>query len=302
MHRRFTRASAWSLLLAACPARSRRRRVAQDAQRGAHRQRRAALAGSLHRRRPGAAEREGRRHLGRGDDAAARVLAHRRQRAPQGCCSRFCGARSRTQGQIFGNQAQGSVARVTNGLAFSYPGYNEMSTGLADPRINTNEFGPNPNVSVFEWLNGLPELHGRVARLRHLGDVQGHLQREAQPPADAGRLRSAVQGDAHARDGSCSTSSAPAPPRARRRGPLRRVHAGAAARLVRRSSQPRVLFVGYGETDNWAHAGRYDLVLHSAHAVRPVRRGAVEHPAGAARSTRTRPRSSSPPTTAAAAA
>ena len=30
-------------------------------------------------------------------------------------------------------------------------------------------------------------------------------------------------------------------------------------------SQPRVLFVGYGETDNWAHAGRYDLVLHSAH-------------------------------------
>jgi bisphosphoglycerate-independent phosphoglycerate mutase (AlkP superfamily) len=31
------------------------------------------------------------------------------------------------------------------------------------------------------------------------------------------------------------------------------------------SSKPRVLFVGYGETDNWAHAGRYDLVLESAH-------------------------------------
>jgi hypothetical protein len=31
------------------------------------------------------------------------------------------------------------------------------------------------------------------------------------------------------------------------------------------SSHPRVLFVGYGETDNWAHAGRYDLVLESAH-------------------------------------
>jgi hypothetical protein len=28
---------------------------------------------------------------------------------------------------------------------------------------------------------------------------------------------------------------------------------------------PRVLFVGYGETDNWAHSGRYDLVLESAH-------------------------------------
>ena len=66
-------------------------------------------------------------------------------------------------GQIFGNQAKGSVARVTNGLAFSYPGYNEMITGHADPRVDSNEFGPNPNVSVFEWLNGLPELHGRVS-------------------------------------------------------------------------------------------------------------------------------------------
>jgi hypothetical protein len=32
------------------------------------------------------------------------------------------------KGQIFGNQLQGSVAHVTNGKAFSYPGYNEMST------------------------------------------------------------------------------------------------------------------------------------------------------------------------------
>jgi hypothetical protein len=32
-----------------------------------------------------------------------------------------------------------------------------------------------------------------------------------------------------------------------------------------KTSHPRVLFVGYGETDNWAHSGRYDLVLESAH-------------------------------------
>jgi bisphosphoglycerate-independent phosphoglycerate mutase (AlkP superfamily) len=32
-----------------------------------------------------------------------------------------------------------------------------------------------------------------------------------------------------------------------------------------RSAHPRLLFVGYGETDNWAHSGRYDLVLESAH-------------------------------------
>ena len=32
-----------------------------------------------------------------------------------------------------------------------------------------------------------------------------------------------------------------------------------------KAGHPRVLFVGYGETDNWAHQGRYDLVLDSAH-------------------------------------
>ena len=42
------------------------------------------------------------------------------------------------QGQIFGSQQKGSIARVTNGMAFSYPGYNEMLTGHPDPRINSN--------------------------------------------------------------------------------------------------------------------------------------------------------------------
>src|SRR5205814_1280741 len=44
------------------------------------------------------------------------------------------------QGQLFGNRPKGSVAEVTNGLKFSYPGYNEMTTGRADPRIRSNSF------------------------------------------------------------------------------------------------------------------------------------------------------------------
>src|SRR5580700_6215202 len=44
------------------------------------------------------------------------------------------------RGQIFGNQNKGSIARVTNGMAFSYPGYNEMLSGRPDPQINSNEF------------------------------------------------------------------------------------------------------------------------------------------------------------------
>lgn len=67
------------------------------------------------------------------------------------------------QGQIFGNQEKESIARVTNNFAFSYPGYNEMLSGFPDAHVDRNDFGPNPNVTVFEWLNHTTELHGRVA-------------------------------------------------------------------------------------------------------------------------------------------
>ena len=166
-------------------------------------------------------------------------------------------------GQIFGNQARGSVARVTNGLAFSYPGYNEMLTGHPDARIDSNEFGPNPNISVFEWLNTLPDLHGRVSvyatwvifkDIFNVTRSRLPLQVGWDPPY-RGTLtpRQALLNELYTSttrldDEDVYDSFLQIP--------LLDSFAGA---------QPRVLFVGYGETDNWAHAGRYDLVLHSAH-------------------------------------
>ena len=166
-------------------------------------------------------------------------------------------------GQIFGNQAQGSIAKVTNGLAFSYPGYNEMLTGHPDPRINSNEFGPNPNTSVFEWLNSLPELHGKVAAyatwetFRDIFNVKrSHL------PLHVG-WDLPYSGKLDARQQLMTTLY-----RTTTRMDAEDVY-NAFMQVPLLDSfateQPRVLFVGYGETDNWAHAGRYDLVLHSAH-------------------------------------
>ena len=167
------------------------------------------------------------------------------------------------RGQIFGNQALGSVARVTNGLAFSYPGYNEMLTGHPDARINSNEFGPNPNVSVLEWLNTLPDLSGKVkvyatwATFRDILNVaRSHLplqvgwdlpyQGTLTPQQEL--LNRLYQSTTRMDDEDV-------------------YNAFMQVSLLDSfaTHQPRVLFIGYGETDNWAHAGRYDLVLHSAH-------------------------------------
>jgi hypothetical protein len=169
-----------------------------------------------------------------------------------------------SHGQIFGNQAKGSIAHVTNGLAFSYPGYNEMLSGHPDPRIDSNEFGPNPNVTVFEWLNGLPGLRGEVsvfATWEAFKDI-----------FNVGRSKLSVQVGWDSPLGGASN-----PQRALLDRLLARTTRFDAEDLydsllqvevtdALRESHPRVLFIGFGETDNWAHAGRYDLVLHSAHA------------------------------------
>lgn len=168
------------------------------------------------------------------------------------------------QGQIFGNQEAGSVARVTNGLAFSYPGYNEMLAGFPDPRINSNEFGPNPNRTVFEWLNESPDFSGRVAvyaTWSTFADIfnvkRSHLILQCgwNPPAHPAHasprdtlLDTLYQTTTRLDDEDVYDSFLQ----------VSLLDFVSAAR-------PRVLFVGYGETDNWAHAGRYDLVLESAH-------------------------------------
>jgi len=167
------------------------------------------------------------------------------------------------QGQIFGNHARGSVAHVTNGLSFSYPGYNEMLSGHPDPRINSNEFGINPNVTVFEWLNGFPELRGKVAvygtwsvfadifnkkRSGLVMQAGWDLPEKGTLTARQDLLNRLYRTTTRLDDDDVYDAFLQIPL-------LEYVQA----------SHPRVLFVGYGETDNWAHSGRYDLVLESAH-------------------------------------
>jgi hypothetical protein len=168
-------------------------------------------------------------------------------------------------GQILGNQTKGSVGTVTNGYAFSYPGYNEMLTGKGDRRIDSNEFGPNPNVSVYEWLNNQPEFHDQVAVFATWNTFKDIFNEKRS------RLKTMRVGWDQPYTGPALTP---------RQELLNRLY-----RETTRfddedaydsfiqiplldfldTSHPRLMFVGYGETDNWAHQGRYDLVMASAH-------------------------------------
>ena len=95
-----------------------------------------------------------------------------------------------SQGQIYGNRDLRSDSHVINGLNFSYPGYAETLTGIADARVNSNDNVPNPNQTVFAWLNSKPEFAGKVAAFGAWGYIQRHLRQGALRLCCECRLRS----------------------------------------------------------------------------------------------------------------
>ena len=167
------------------------------------------------------------------------------------------------EGQLLGNAQLGSSAQVTNPYAISYPGYSEMSTGVADVRINSNEYGPNPNVSVFEYLTGKPGYAGKVGMFggwekfhdifneqrSHLLVRTGASLTDSSDNSPRGQLLQQL---------SLTTT------RLEPDDPLDSF-VGVSVLDYLQDHRPRVLFVDYGDTDNWAHMGRYDLVLEAAH-------------------------------------
>jgi hypothetical protein len=166
------------------------------------------------------------------------------------------------QGQIFGNVTAGSEVRVTNGRNFSYPGYNEILTGFADPKINSNEKVPNQNVTVLEWLNGQDDYRNRVAAFGSwdvfpyiINRWRSHVRVIAgwRPLAGAGLskeefLISRLMAETPRMWEECCYDS---------------FTFHAALEYFKRQ-RPRVLYVALGETDEFAHMGRYDQYLRAA--------------------------------------
>lgn len=166
------------------------------------------------------------------------------------------------QGQLFGDTASRSPATLLNPLQFSYPGYHEAFAGWYDPRIDSNDHPANPNVTVFEWLHQDPALRGQVAAWGTWHAFRRILNAERSGiPVHDGWDR-----------GVPAAVAATHPMLARLYGTTARLWPEVAFDALMQQSLlaglarqvPRLLFAGYGETDEWAHAGRYDLYLRSA--------------------------------------
>lgn len=166
-------------------------------------------------------------------------------------------------GQIYGNRAYGNKVNNSNGMWFSYPGYNEFLSGFADDeRINSNSKINNPNVTLLEYLNQRPEYKGKVMAFGSW-DVFPYIINEERSgiPVNAGyrlaqgadltegekmlnRLQQEIRGEW---DGV-------------RFDPFTQHYALESIK----KNKPKVTFISFGETDDWAHEGEYDRYLWAA--------------------------------------
>jgi len=168
-----------------------------------------------------------------------------------------------SQGQLFGNRDLGSDSHVTNGLNFSYPGYSETLTGLADPRVSSNDNVQNPNATVFEWLNAKQEFAGKVAAFGAWEVFSGIFR----SPQCAFVVNAGYD----------PLTAIPPTPKLELLNTLKRetvriwpdetfdpIPFQTAIEYLK-MKKPRVLFLGLGETDDWAHAGSYAEYLNATH-------------------------------------
>lgn len=168
-------------------------------------------------------------------------------------------------GQLYGNRDLGSEGHVTNTRYVSYPGYNEFLAGFSDPQIVNNLPIANGNPNVLEWVQSRPGFAGKVAAInawhvlpKILNRDRSHIPMWTPGLKDPGDLSFPRRAELDALVGDILSPWVDEHFDAF-------VFAGAQSYLA--SARPRLIYVNFGETDEWAHEWRYDKYLLSARNV-----------------------------------
>ncbi|WP_240315456.1 alkaline phosphatase family protein [Aquimarina longa] len=168
------------------------------------------------------------------------------------------------KGQLYGNRSIGNKVDLTNEMWFSYPGYNEILTGVADDKnINSNDKINNPNKTVLEIVNNTSKYKGKVAAFGSW-DVFPYIVNEerSRVPVNAG-FEEAKGDNLSQRELFLNQLQEQIP------SPWSSVRLDAFthhyAVEYMKKNHPELVYIAYGETDDFAHDGDYAAYLKAAH-------------------------------------
>lgn len=167
------------------------------------------------------------------------------------------------KGQLYGNRDLGANVNVSNKMWFSYPGYNEILTGVADDgRINSNDKNYNPNLNVLEFLNSQSKYKGRVAAFTSWDCFPYIINDKRNGIFVSAGLTGATGTKLNDKEIIMNQLLTTLP------NPLGDVRLDAFTFYLGmeylKKNKPNVLYFAFDETDDFAHAGEYAAYLNAA--------------------------------------
>jgi hypothetical protein len=166
------------------------------------------------------------------------------------------------RGTILGNRTSGSHVEITNPHRFSYPGYAEILLGEVLPEIDSNDAVYSPKETVLEYVRRKLRIdptkvavfaswgvfnhiavHQEGSVLVNAGPelLPNHLTTQQVRPINDLQMKLLIPWDNVRQD----------------------AVTGALALDYIKAQQPRLAFIAFDETDEWAHEGRYDRLLRA---------------------------------------
>ena len=165
------------------------------------------------------------------------------------------------KGQLYGNRVYDNKMDNANPYWFSYPGYNEIFTGYPDTAVNSNDKIYNKNENVLEFINKQAGYKGKVAAFS-TWDAFPYILNAPRSGiyvnADVDSLKFNTPALRMLNDMQFLTT--------RPIGVRPDVITYFAAREYLKEYKPKVLYIAFDETDDFAHGGMYDQYLKSAYA------------------------------------
>ncbi|MCX6198535.1 MAG: alkaline phosphatase family protein [Bacteroidetes bacterium] len=165
------------------------------------------------------------------------------------------------QGSIIGERMNASKMQVTNIHRFSYPGYSEIFSGWGNRKINSNDYPDNPNHTIWDFLQADAAFKNKIVAVatwdafpRIINTKRNGVPVYVNIKDTAGTCHSGnilLQGwdtKCPASNGFITEDSL--------------TYHFAKEYIVK--NHPRFAFIGFDETDEMAHEGKYDSYLNSA--------------------------------------
>ncbi len=169
-----------------------------------------------------------------------------------------------SEGQLYGNRDLGNEVNVKNPYWISYPGRAEVLSGFVDEKISSNSYGNNTNPNILEFLNRKEKYKNKVVTFACWGATGRCLYKVNSTMLINVPWENITGKNLTASEQLANEIQHLAP---KTFGMEERLdfEVYALAKSYIMAKHPKVVYLDFGDTDEYAHAGEYDKYLEDAH-------------------------------------